>query len=146
MPQPQYEPEQNQPQLQVVQPPTRTEAPFRIGPIIRDVVIVWVLTAIGGFVIGLTGGAQRNPQQMMLAIVASNFLLGTIAFTISGCLAPAPRWRHLAFVALGSWITSLINVAVLNVTIAQWFFSIIFLSIIMGIGGGLSYIFKKDTK
>ena len=141
---PQPQPPNDQPQLQIVQPPPPSEQPIRFGPIIRDVAIVWVLTAIGGFLVGLAGGATgQNPQAIL---VVSNLLLGTVAFTIAGCLAPPPRWRHLGFVALGSWLTSLINVVFFKVTIAQWFASIIFLGIIMSIGGGISYLFKKDAK
>jgi hypothetical protein len=134
--------------LQIVQPPPPTEQRVRIVPIIRDVAIVWVLTAIGGFVAGFaTGGsAESNPGRALAAIVVSNFLLGTVAFTIAGCLAPPPRWRHLCFVALGAWLTSLINVVFFKVTIAQWFSGIMFMGIIMAIGGGLSYLFKRDTK
>ena len=143
MPQPQ--PSGEQPQLQVVQPLPPTKQPVRIGPIIRDAAIVWVLTAIGGFVIGVSGGSHGNPQRHQAALAISNFLLGTVAFTIAGCLAPRPRWNHLAYVALGAWLTGLINVIFFHVTIPQWMFSALFTGIIMGVGGGLSYIFKKDT-
>jgi hypothetical protein len=60
---------------------------------------------MGGFVAGLaTGGSSRDPQRYMLAIAASNFLLGAVGFTISGCLAPVSRWRHLVHVAVGVWL------------------------------------------
>src|SRR5436190_18303842 len=76
----------------IVQSPPPTEQPVRIGPIIRDVVIVWTLTAMGGFVAGVaTGGPQRDPQRFMLAVAFSNFLLGSVAFTVVGCLAPPDR-------------------------------------------------------
>ena len=148
VPQPQPEqPESVQPQLQVLEPPPPTEQGIRIGPIARDVAIVWVLTAIGGFVAGVaTGGPQVDGQRFMIAVAISNTLLGTVAFTIAGCLAPPNRWRHLGFVALGAWLTSLINVAFFNVTIAQWFSGVRFVAIIMGLGGAVSYIFKRDKK
>jgi len=142
MPQPQLP--NDQPQLQVVDPPPPpTEQPVRFGPIIRDVVIVWVLTAIGGFLVGLAAGATGGNMQGLL--VLSNLLVGTAAFTIAGCLAPAPRWRHLGFVALGSWLTGIVNVLFFHVTIPQWIGSAFFIAIIMGIGGGISYLFKRDT-
>ncbi|HZO51982.1 MAG TPA: hypothetical protein VFB63_04665 [Bryobacteraceae bacterium] len=145
MPEPQLP--NDQPQLQIVQPPPPTEQGVRILPIVRDVAIVWILTAIGGFVAGLaTAGTQEDPRRALLAMVVSNFLLGTVAFTIAGCLAPPNRWRHLAFVALGAWLTSLVNVVFFDVTIVQWATGLIFMSFIMGIGGSLSYIFKRDTK
>jgi hypothetical protein len=131
----------------IVQPPPPTEQPVRIGPIIRDVVIVWVLTAMGGFVAGVAaGGPQRDPQRFMLAVAFSNLLLGSVAFTVVGCLAPPGRWRHLCIVALGAWFTSLINVALFGVTIPQWIGGAIFMAVIMAIGGGVSYVFKRGGK
>jgi hypothetical protein len=119
----------------------------QISSVIRDVIIVWVLTAAGGFVVGFAAGVlQLKPPLAMLALIASNFLLGTVAFTIVGCLAPLSRWRHLGFVALGAWFTSLINVVFFGVTIPQWVAGAIFMAIIMGIGGSLSYLFKRETK
>jgi hypothetical protein len=130
----------------LVQAPPPTAQGLRIGPIIRDVVIVWVLTAMGGFVAGVaTGGPQQDAQRFLLAVTLSNLLLGTVGFTIAGCLAPPGRWRHLAFVALGAWLTSLVNVLFFGVTIPQWISAAIFTAIIMGIGGGISYVFKRNT-
>jgi hypothetical protein len=129
----------------LIVPPPPAEVRVRIGPIIRDVIIVWVLTGIGGFVAGVaTGGAQRDVHRFMLAIMFSNVLLGTVAFTIAGCLAPPGRWRHLGFVALGAWLTSLVNVA-FGFTFAQWLAGAIFMAVIMGLGGSISYVFKRDT-
>ena len=92
-----------------------------------------------------TGGSHSDPRRSMMAIAASNFLLGTVGFTIAGCLAPAPRWNHLGFVALGAWLTGLINVVFFHFTLAQWASSAMMIAIIMSIGGGLSHLFKKDT-
>ncbi len=121
---------------------------MRVGPIIRDVVIVWVLTAMGGFVLGIAeGGSSRDAQRSMLALAASNFLLGTVGFTIAGCLAPPRRWRHLGFVAVGVWFASLINVVFFRVSIPEWIGGgAILMPIIMGLGGAISYVFKRDTK
>ena len=131
----------------IVPPPPPIERGVRAGPIIRDVVIVWILTAMGGFVAGIaTGGPQRDAQRFMLTLMVSNLLLGTVAFTIAGCLAPRDRWSHLGFVALGAWLTSLLNVVFFGVTIPQWIGGAIFMAIIMGVGGAISYAFKRDTK
>jgi len=130
----------------VAQPPSPAKPGLRVGPIVRDVVIVWVLTAMGGFVAGVaTGGPQRDAQRFMLALMVSNLLLGTVAFTIAGCLAPPARWRHLGLVALGAWITSLINL-LFGVTIVQWIGGAVFMAFIMGLGGAVSYAFKRGTK
>jgi hypothetical protein len=131
----------------IVQSPPSTDRGLRIGPIIRDVVVVWVLTGMGGFVAGVaTGGQARDAQRYMLALAVPNVLLGTVAFTISGLLAPGNRWRHLAFVAVGAWLTSLFNVAFFGVSMPQWIGGAIFMAVVMGIGGGISYVLKRDNE
>lgn len=127
----------------IVPPPQPADQPVRVGPILRDIAIIVGLTFIGGFVIGLAG-SYRSPRGM-LAIAASNILLGTVGFVISGCLAPGNRWRHLAYVGLGVWLFGLFNVLFLGFGIVQWFFGIILVALMMGVGGAISYAFKKDT-
>lgn len=124
---------------------------MRIWPILRDVIIVWVLTGIGGFVVGFgitvaTGSPPKHTQGYMLAIATSNFLLGIVAFTIVGCLTSIARWRHLIIVAAFAWLTSLVNVAFWETTVSQWIGSAVFIAAIMGIGGGLPYLFKAASK
>jgi hypothetical protein len=114
--------------------PGETARKTPIGPIVRDVAIVWVLTSIGGFVVGFatalaSHGAPRDMQRYMAAIAASNFLLGTVAFTVVGCLAPSARWRHLGIVAVAAWLTDLINVGLFGVNIRQWFLGAIFMAV-----------------
>lgn len=124
---------------------------MRMWPIVRDVLIVWLLTGIGGFIVGitatvLTGGLPKHTPAYFFAVAASNFLLGAVAFTIVGCLTPTPRWRQLTTVAAVAWLTSLINVVWFGITMSQWIHGIIFMAVIMGIGGGLSYLFKGTGK
>ena len=47
------------------------------------------------------------------------------------------RWAH--------WLTGIINVLFFHVTIPQWIGSAFFIAIIMSVGGGISYLFKRDT-
>lgn len=109
--------------------------------ILRDVSIIWGLTAIGGLIIGLATAGRGFP---VLAIAISNILLGTIGFVISGCITKLDRFRHLFNVAIGVWLTSLVNVFFLNFTLGQWFMSLIHILMMMGIGGGISFLFVKD--
>jgi len=128
----------------ISQPPPPTEQGVRIGPILRDIVIIVALTFIGGFVIGLA--AAPTSSRGMLAIAASNLLLGTVGFVISGCLAVGSRWHHLAYVGLGVWVAGLLNVLLFGFGIVQWFFSVIAVVLMMGLGGAISYAFKRDTQ
>ncbi len=82
----------------------------------------------------------------MIVVGVSNLLLGTVAFTIAGCLAPPAKWHHLGLVALGAWFTSLINVMYFGVSLTQWVAAAIFMAVIMAIGGAISYVFKRSMK
>jgi len=135
------------PAAHVADVPLPAPTGLSIGGVIRDVVIVLVFTFIGGLVIGIaigSSGGPKNPSAMALALAVSNILMSTIGFTISGCLARGPRWRHLAIVALGVWAFSLVNVFITGMTFTTWLGAGIFIAVAMGLGGGLSYIFKRS--
>ena len=130
--------------------PTESDFPIehqiRVGAIIRDVVIIWLLTMIGGGVAGLATDGSLNSERFMVAVGFANLLLGTVGFTISGCLAPPRRWRHLGFVAFGVWLSSLLNVVFFGVSASVWAAGAIGAAAMMGIGGAISYLFKKDSE
>jgi uncharacterized membrane protein AbrB (regulator of aidB expression) len=115
-----------------------------LAGVVRDVVIVWALTSAAGFVIGLAiAGSPTPAPQLALVIALSNMIFGTVGFVISGCLARGDRWRHLAYVALGVWVTGLVNVVVLGATLRTWVLSALFVVVMMGLGGAISYVFKR---
>lgn len=119
----------------------------RFGPIIRDIAILWALTAAGGVVAGIaTGGPEQDSARFTVAVAVSNFFMGLLGFTIAGCLAPRKRWIHLRWVALGVWVSGLLSVVLGLATISQWVYGIVFIAIIMGLGGALSYAFKPASK
>jgi hypothetical protein len=117
---------------------------MNITAVIRDVLIIFALTFLSGFVIGLSGA--RHGQQYLLAIAAGNLLFMVIGFTISGALAKTARFKHLIQVALGVWLLGLLNLVIGSATIAQWAIGIVFILVAMGIGGGLSFLFVKGPK
>tara|TARA_A100001037_G_scaffold305630_1_gene346555 strand:- start:1454 stop:1828 length:375 start_codon:yes stop_codon:yes gene_type:complete len=114
--------------------------------IIRDVIIVWILTSIGGFLVGFQAEVVGGQGATITALALSNMLLGTTAFCISGCMIQEARWKHLAIVATFCWLTSLVNVIVEFMTIADWISSIVWILIWAGLGGGLSFIVKPKIK
>jgi len=132
-------------------PPISPSAPELSAPepihwllVLRDVAIVFGLTFLGGFVVGFTVSVlRRSGSNYLYAIVVSNLLLGTLGFVISGCLAPPNRWRHLLLVAFGVWLTGLINVVIAHVSIGQWVGSLLAVALMAGVGGAISYVFKK---
>jgi hypothetical protein len=118
-----------------VQAPTEG---VRFGPIVRDVLIVMALSFIGGWAVDMTGHGN------FLAIAAAGDLLGTVGFIIAGCLAVGNRWRHLFYVAIGFWLGSIVNVLFGPFGIFQWLLSILTIALMMGVGGSLSFLFKRD--
>jgi hypothetical protein len=118
---------------------------FRIGPILRDVAILWVLTGLGGIVAGAAG--PRQPAESVwtsTGVALSNVLFSIVGFTISGCLAKGNRWKHLAYVALFAWCSGIVNVF-FGLPFESWLSGAVVLPLLMGIGGGLSYLIKRRT-
>lgn len=116
-----------------------------IGPIARDIAIVSFLTAVGGFAVGLAAGqTDRSSAGFVLGLGASNLLLGTVGFVIAGCLARGNRWRHLSYVAVGVWLVGVLNIMIGFSSFGQWLFSAFFVALVMGVGGGLSFAFKRQ--
>jgi len=113
--------------------------PLSIGAVARDVAIIWVLTFAGGVIAGVAGG---DPSQRMIAIAVSNILFSIIGFIIVGCLVGGRRWKHLFVVTFILWVTSLVNI-LFGVGLGQWLFALPLTLILMGIGGGISYIFRR---
>jgi len=110
--------------------------------IARDTLILWCFTALGGVAVGFAFGvmgAAQSPKSL-IAIGVSNLLFGIVGFTIVGALAKVNRFRHLLIVAVATWITSLTNVFVFGVGFGQWALSLLFLLVIMLIGGGISLL------
>jgi hypothetical protein len=126
------------------QPVSPSIAPqFRLGAVIRDVAIISVLGLAGGFAIGVAAGWGSPPG---IGLAALNLLLVTLGFVISGCLAIGNRWRHLAYVALGVWLAGSMNVVFYDSTIVEWLLGAPLVALMMGLGGAISYLFKKDTR
>ena len=107
---------------------------LRLGPIVRDAAVISVLTAVVGFV-----------TRDLLAAAICNLILAIAGFTISGCLAPSRRWRHLSWVAFGVWLVHFKNVLFFDFSIRQWIGGGLIIAVMMCIGGGLSYVFKRDS-
>ena len=113
--------------------------------VVRDALIIFALTFIGGFAIGLARPLFAIPDEgYLILITAANFVFSTVGFTISATRTPRHRWKHILLVALCVWPMGLVNVF-FGVTLVQWFFGILFLVITMAFGGTLSYIFSGTS-
>lgn len=117
---------------------------FKIWPVLRDVIIVTVLSCLGGFIVGFAS-TEHNTPLYIYSLALSNSLFCIIGFTISGCLAVENRWRHLAIVAAIVWAVSIFNVMFFEFTIIKWAASAIAVAIFALIGGGISLLFKRKS-
>ena len=117
----------------------------KIWPVLRDVIIVTVLSCLSGFIVGFASTSGHNSPLYIYSLAISNSLFLTIGFTISGCLAVENRWRHLAFVAAIVWVVSIFNVIFFGLTFIQWAASVVAIAIFALIGGGISLLFKRKT-
>ncbi len=116
---------------------------IRWGAVVRDVVIIWILTGLGGFAVGVTGAPREN---LLVGYAVANIIFGTVGFTISGCMAKVGRWKHLFVVAVGVWLVSLVNIFIGPISIADWLFGLVFIVFMMAVGGGLSCLFVRTPK
>jgi hypothetical protein len=110
--------------------------------VIRDVIIIFVLTGLAGVVIGIAAAGRDFP---MAAIAISNILFSIVGFTISGCLAGRHRFRHLFHVALGVWLLSAFNMLLPALGLVQWLAGSLVIGFAMVIGGGISFVFVRTT-
>jgi hypothetical protein len=105
---------------------------INVAAIARDVALLLALTFIAGFI----STATMRPFSVSLFCI--------VGFCISGCLAKGNRWKHLGCVALFTWLTSIANVF-LGLAFEFWLLSVFGVFAWMGVGGGLSYLFKRRT-
>lgn len=117
----------------------------------RDVLIVWLLTNMGGAVVGFLGAALVGPEalanpRVQLGLAFSNFIFGILGYTIVGALKKVDRFKHLLLVALINWLLAAPTLLFTPFTLQQWLMSPIFLCVIVGIGGGLSLLFVPASK
>jgi hypothetical protein len=111
----------------------------------RDVTILFVLVFGSSFLavqLITAMGADATPDVIGL----SSLFWGIVGFTISGCLMKVDRWTHLAVVALVFWLVCVVNVVLGMTPITAWLAGSILVLIMMGLGGGLSYLFVRTPQ
>ncbi len=116
----------------------------KMWTVLRDVIIVTMLSCLGGFIVGLAS-TDHSSRLYILSLSLANSLLCIIGFAISGCLAVGNRWLHLAFVGSIVWTASIFNVIFFDFPIVLWMASVIAVAIFALIGGGISLLFKQKA-
>lgn len=110
--------------------------------VVRDVVIVTIFLAIGGFIIGSTAGIVTKQ-----AMVVPSLLLGTLGFCLCGCLIVENRWKHLFIVALGVWLLNCLpQLPSLPFSVLAWVLNVAIIFVPMLIGGTLSLALARTPK
>lgn len=110
--------------------------------VLRDVGLVVLFSFLGGVVVGLAG---TDPSRTAAAVGFSNLIFGVVAFTIVGCLTPVDRFRHLAVVALASWLVAAINVVLFGVPARLWMAGLVLVFLTALVGGGISLLIVKPV-
>jgi len=114
--------------------------------ILRDVAIVWVLVSLGSFVVGFVGVGVDEVQEQW-GYVVSFILFGTTGFFIVGCMTKTDRFKHLFIVAVAIWLIGAVEQILFSeFTVAQWLLGIIWILIVLVVGGGLSFIFVRTPQ
>lgn len=106
--------------------------------IVRDTLIVFVLTFVGTFVAGMIG--PQDPESKLYTLASVNLVFTAVGFAISGVLARFARFSHLWKVAVALWLVGLVNVFLVGASLGQWALSLVFILVAMGIGGSVSYL------
>jgi hypothetical protein len=116
--------------------------PLNFIAIARDVTVLFVLVFASSF-LAVQLIEAMGMEATLDVIGLSSLFWGVVGFTISGCLARDNRWRHLAVVALIFWLVCLVNVVLGMTPVTSWAVGFLLILLMMGLGGGLSYLFVR---
>lgn len=127
----------------------------------RDVLIILLLQGVAAIILA----SAQHPGQLLTSPTKSAVMLYIAGFTISGCLAPARRWRHMALVTGFLWLINMISLGCLHLfpnnieglaeliarpggaMFRMMMLGIgvaIFLGTLMAVGGALSCLLRRD--
>lgn len=108
-----------------------------------DILIIFGLTLVGGFLIGLVVGflsashVNVSPSAMLFTSAIMNLFLVCGGFAYSAYKTTQNRWAHLVAVGAGIWLLSLINVVLGYSKVLEWMIGIIPIGIFIAIGGAI---------
>lgn len=116
----------------------------------RDVLIIFALTFVGGFIVGFSSAISGNTTSAAY-LGLSNIIFGTLGFAISYLWTTTGRVNHLLAVAGGTWVLSFVNVLFGFGTVGTWIFALIPVLLMAGLGslvgwGWTSVIGSKEAE
>lgn len=112
-----------------------------------DVLIIFVLTLIGGFIVGAVLGstAALTSNSVILWTALSNIVFASAGFAYAAYKTSQNRWAHLVAVGGCVWVLGIINVIMKFASIQDWLLSIIPIIVFVAIGGGIGTLLAKKT-
>lgn len=113
--------------------------------LVRDVAIILALSAHYGLITGMTTAEVGGVGTAVMTLALTNMFSMLVGFFIASYLTPERRWTHLGALALATWLVGLFNVAFFGVTLADWMGSLLFILILMGLGGGMATLLSRQT-
>lgn len=124
------------------------ETKINIKSVIIDVVILWILVLIGGFILGfipsMMAGSPIMPSRGISLLVS--MLMLTLGFCISGYRNSVVIWKHLIIVAICYWLTDATIQCIKSGLSIRLFTLLVCILITMGIGGAISIIFVEKIQ
>ena len=100
----------------------KTGAAMNWKILIRDIAIIYGLTFLGGFVIGVA--VDPESEGWVTGVLVSNIVFSILGFSIVVWLTQHDRFIHLVQVVVGLWILSFSN-RWFGVSVSMWVLSII---------------------
>ena len=120
---------------------------MRWGAALRDIALIIAATLLATLPIAYTQGYRGVPfAQTLGALGVSSALIMVFGFALSGALSRERRWRHASVVAVGLWLTGVVNVVLMPKLLALWLVSCIPVLVFMGLGVSLSFLFVRPTR
>jgi hypothetical protein len=113
--------------------------------VLRNVAIVFGLTFVAGFIVGLISQIQKAPLNLPLLGLVNIFMI-TLGFFICGCLTPVKRWPTLLLTVVGVWLASIMNIFLGAATVPTWIASFFVCGIFALLGGGLSTLVVPESR
>lgn len=107
-----------------------------------DTLIIYALTFLAGFVLGLIAGVmgtEVNAGTLSIAVL----VLTCAGFAYSSYRAEGNRLMHLSAVGAGLWLVSGTNVLFGFAGVSEWMYSILIILVCGTIGGGIGVLLAK---
>jgi hypothetical protein len=108
--------------------------------LLRDIAIVYGLTALGGFLAYLATAPTPDPRIQ----TAASVLFGALGFAVAAWLTRDGRLLHLIVVSIGMWVVSALNI-LLGIPFLAWLLSIVGILPVMFLGLGLALLIERTT-